>query len=56
MAFRIVVLGGYENFGGRICRSLATEKEIWLGIAGRDAARAADFVREVSGGGGLRAH
>jgi saccharopine dehydrogenase-like NADP-dependent oxidoreductase len=47
MAFRIVVLGGYGNFGGRICRSLATEKEIWLGIAGRDAARAAGFVREL---------
>ena len=47
MAFRIVVLGGYGNFGGRICRALATEKEIWLGVAGRDAARAAGFVREL---------
>jgi saccharopine dehydrogenase-like NADP-dependent oxidoreductase len=47
MAFRIVVLGGYGNFGGRICRSLATEKGIWLGVAGRDAARAAGFVREL---------
>src|ERR1700687_853698 len=47
MAFRIVVLGGYVNFGGRICRSLATEKEIWLGVAGRDAARASGFVREL---------
>ena len=47
MAFRIVVLGGYGNFGGRICRALATEKEIWLGVAGRDAARASGFVREL---------
>jgi saccharopine dehydrogenase-like NADP-dependent oxidoreductase len=47
MAFRIVVLGGYGNFGGRICRSLATEKNIWLGVAGRDQARAAEFVREL---------
>src|SRR5450755_976115 len=39
MAFRIVVLGGYGNFGGRICRSLATDKEIWLGVAGRDLTR-----------------
>jgi saccharopine dehydrogenase-like NADP-dependent oxidoreductase len=47
MTFRIVVLGGYGNFGGRICRALATENEIWLGVAGRDAARAAGFVREL---------
>ena len=47
MAFRIVVLGGYGNFGGRICRALATEKEIWLGVAGRDAARASGFVCEL---------
>src|ERR1700680_3234227 len=47
MAFRIVVLGGYGNFGGRICRALATEKEIWRGVAGRDAVRAAGFVREL---------
>jgi saccharopine dehydrogenase-like NADP-dependent oxidoreductase len=47
MAFRIVVLGGYGNFGGRICRALATEKEVWLGVAGRDAVRAAGFVREL---------
>jgi saccharopine dehydrogenase-like NADP-dependent oxidoreductase len=47
MAFRIAVLGGYGNFGGRICRALATEKEIWLGVAGRDAARASSFVREL---------
>src|SRR6266851_3679974 len=47
MTFRIVVLGGYGNFGGRICRALATEKEIWLGVAGRDTARAVGFVREL---------
>ena len=47
MAFRIVVLGGYGNFGGRICRALATEKEVWLGVAGRDAVRAAGFVRDL---------
>ena len=47
MTFRIVVLGGYGNFGGRICRALATEKAIWLGVAGRDAARASGFVCEL---------
>jgi saccharopine dehydrogenase-like NADP-dependent oxidoreductase len=47
MTFRIVVLGGYGNFGGRICRALAAEKEIWLGVAGRDTARAVGFVREL---------
>jgi Saccharopine dehydrogenase NADP binding domain len=47
MAFRIVVLGGYGNFGGRICRALATEDAVWLGIAGRDFERAAAFVRAL---------
>jgi saccharopine dehydrogenase-like NADP-dependent oxidoreductase len=52
MAFRIVVLGGYGNFGGRICRSLATDEELWLGVAGRDTARAANFVRELGAAAG----
>lgn len=39
---RVVVLGGYGHFGGRICRALATEPDITLIIAGRhrDAAQA----------------
>jgi saccharopine dehydrogenase-like NADP-dependent oxidoreductase len=47
MAFRIVVLGGYGNFGGRICHSLAFEKSIWLGVAGRNTARAGELVRSL---------
>lgn len=44
MAFRIVVLGGYGNFGGRICRALAAERDVWIGVAGRDRARANAFI------------
>lgn len=38
-AFRLLVLGGYGHFGGRICRALA--RNATLVIAGRDAAEAA---------------
>ena len=36
--FRILVLGGYGHFGGRICRALSDD--VTLIVAGRDAARA----------------
>ena len=45
MPFRIVVLGGYGHFGGRISRALANEPQIDLLVAGRDPAAAEDFVR-----------
>ena len=44
MRYRIVILGGYGNFGARICRALASEEAIWLGIAGRDRFRAAELA------------
>jgi saccharopine dehydrogenase-like NADP-dependent oxidoreductase len=47
MAFRIVVIGGYGNFGGRICRALSTEKDVWIGVAGRNHLHATAFVREL---------
>lgn len=41
-AFRILVLGGYGHFGGRICRALAAHGPgITLIVAGRDGAKAA---------------
>ncbi|MDB5849252.1 MAG: Saccharopine dehydrogenase-related protein [Rhodoferax sp.] len=40
---RVVVLGGYGNFGARICRALSTSPDIALPIAGRDVARAENF-------------
>lgn len=45
MPFRIVVLGGYGHFGGRISRALANEPQIELFVAGRDPAVAAGFIR-----------
>jgi len=42
--FRVVVLGGYGNFGSRICRSLAADTAIELVVAARDGAKAAAFV------------
>ena len=41
MPFRIVVLGGYGHFGGRIARALAPEPQIELLVAGRNRAAAA---------------
>lgn len=37
---RVLVLGGYGNFGARICRALAHDPAIQVLVAGRDAARA----------------
>ncbi|CAN7576665.1 saccharopine dehydrogenase NADP-binding domain-containing protein [Acidovorax sp. LjRoot118] len=36
----VLVLGGYGNFGARICRALAGDSSIHLLVAGRSAARA----------------
>jgi hypothetical protein len=41
---RVVVLGGYGNFGARICRALAGDAAIGLVVAGRDGAKAAAFA------------
>ncbi|MEO6920580.1 MAG: saccharopine dehydrogenase NADP-binding domain-containing protein [Collimonas sp.] len=46
---KTVVLGGYGNFGARICRALAQSPGIELVIAGRDAKRAAQFAAELGG-------
>ncbi|MEZ5650855.1 MAG: saccharopine dehydrogenase NADP-binding domain-containing protein [Burkholderiaceae bacterium] len=42
-----VVLGGYGNFGARICRALVDDPAITLIVAGRDAGRAAAFACEL---------
>jgi len=44
---RVVVLGGYGNFGARICRGLAEDAAIELVVAGRDEAQAAAFARTL---------
>jgi len=43
--YRILVLGGYGHFGGRICRALADDAT--LIVAGRDRAKAENFAREL---------
>ena len=48
MAFRVVVLGGYGTFGGRIAQSLAGDPRIEVVVAGRDAARAAEVAAAIA--------
>ena len=42
--FRIVILGGYGLFGGRIVTALANDPAVVLIVAGRSPERAAEFV------------
>ena len=44
---RAVVLGGYGNFGARICKALAGDAAIELIVAGRDAARASELAAQL---------
>jgi len=44
---KTVVLGGYGNFGARICRALANDPDIELIIAGRDVAQANAFAAQL---------
>ncbi|MGA2551395.1 MAG: saccharopine dehydrogenase NADP-binding domain-containing protein [Burkholderiaceae bacterium] len=43
----ILVLGGYGFFGTRICRSLATDPNIRLLIAGRDGSKAIALAKDL---------
>ena len=46
LPYRILVLGGYGHFGGRICRALAAHGPgIVLIVAGRDARKAQQAAR-----------
>jgi len=47
---RTLVLGGYGNFGARICRALVSEPSIQLLIGGRDRQRAESLARELGPG------
>jgi len=44
---RILIIGGYGNFGSLIARRLAREKDITLIIAGRSAEKARAFAEEL---------
>ncbi len=45
---RVMVLGGYGNFGARIVRALATDTSITLLVAGRDALAATALASEIN--------
>ena len=47
---KTLVLGGYGNFGTRICRALAGDPAIQLLVGGRDRVRAETLAHEVGGG------
>lgn len=46
-SFRILILGGYGNFGARIARRLAADARMRLWIAGRDRAKAEALCRNL---------
>ena len=47
---KVVVLGGYGNFGARICRALARDPDIALEVAGRDMQKAREFAAPLGAG------
>src|SRR5688500_11664754 len=47
-ALRILILGGYGTFGGRLARLPADEERITLIVAGRSMARAEAFCAVLS--------
>jgi saccharopine dehydrogenase-like NADP-dependent oxidoreductase len=46
---KTIVLGGYGNFGSRICRALAGDASIQLVVGGRDLRRARALASELGG-------
>ena len=48
MACRVLVLGGYGQFGSRIVEALATDADLHLFIAGRDARKAHGLAARLS--------
>src|SRR5262245_59474960 len=47
MVARVLIIGGYGNFGGYIARSLAGDAEIRLLVGGRSVARAKAFINSI---------
>lgn len=46
---KTLVLGGYGNFGARICRALAPSPDVELLVGGRDLERATAFAQTLGG-------
>lgn len=53
---RVLVLGGYGHFGGRICRALGGDTSVHLTVAGRDGARARAFAEALGAGAAALDH
>ena len=53
---KILILGGYGTFGGRLVRLLADEDRLTLVVAGRSKQRAADFCTGIASKAVLLAH
>jgi hypothetical protein len=53
---RVLILGGYGNFGSYIARSLARDPEIELLIGGRSQARAAAFAASIDAAAPVEGH
>jgi hypothetical protein len=49
MALRVLILGGYGTFGGRLAKLLADEPGLTLIIAGRSLVKAAQFCATLQG-------
>jgi saccharopine dehydrogenase-like NADP-dependent oxidoreductase len=52
-AMKVMVLGGYGNFGARISRALAGDARIQLLVAGRDGQQAKAFAAALPGAQGV---
>jgi saccharopine dehydrogenase-like NADP-dependent oxidoreductase len=47
---RVLVLGGYGEFGSRICGRLASGGKVQVVVAGRDANKALNLARQLNAG------
>jgi saccharopine dehydrogenase-like NADP-dependent oxidoreductase len=56
MIARVLVIGGYGNFGGYIARSLAPDPKIRLLIGGRSEAKARDFATRLGAANQAEGH
>src|ERR1043166_2792873 len=45
---RVLIIGGYGNFGGIISRALAKDENLSLIIAGRSLSKAQSFIRDLA--------
>lgn len=56
MVARVLVIGGYGNFGSRIASSLAADEAVQMLVAGRTPARAKTFAAGLKGAHAPEAH